>query len=319
MREIITVTGKCLPEEVGFCQFHEHIMVSKGRSYEVNPAICMEDPDKSMQEVLAFQKAGGASIIDAQPGGCSRMAAGLARISEETGVKIICSTGFHKLIFYPETHWIRQAEEEELSAYYKKELTEGVTDESDSRHPADCDCLPIRAGIVKCALDEEGLSPRYRRLFAAAADAARECEKTMLIHVEKGADPKELLTYLLDQGIPAGQMVFCHMDRTADAPGMHEEILRAGAYLEFDTIGRFKYHSDEEEIRIFQRLLDAGFEKQLLFSLDTTRARMKAYDPAGIGLDYILRVFIPKMLSAGITKEQIRLISEENAVRALVG
>ncbi|MBR2562682.1 MAG: hypothetical protein IKE31_11130, partial [Eubacterium sp.] len=62
-----------------------------------------------------------------------------------------------------------------------------------------------------------------------------------------------------------------------------------------------------------------GFGKQLLFSLDTTRARLAAYGPTEIGLDYILRVFLDKMQKAGITKEQIYDISVQNPVRALAG
>ena len=46
---------------------------------------------------------------------------------------------------------------------------------------------------------------------------------------------------------------------------------------------------------------------------------MIAYDPNGVGLDYILRVFIPMMQRSGISKEQITKISNRNAVCALTG
>ena len=96
-------------------------------------------------------------------------------------------------------------------------------------------------------------------------------------------------------------------------------MLESGAFLEFDTIGRFKYHSDEQEIELFRRHIADGFGRQLLFSLDTTRARLSAYGPTEVGLDYIHRVFLGKMRQAGITEEQIRQISAENPRRALAG
>ena len=96
-------------------------------------------------------------------------------------------------------------------------------------------------------------------------------------------------------------------------------ILKEGSYLEFDTIGRFKYHSDEREIEKFMYLLDAGYEDRLLFSLDTTRERLQAYNPDGVGLTYILKTFRTKMLQAGITEAQIEKISNKNCIRALTG
>ena len=97
MKEIITVTGRIAPEELGFCQCHEHIAMSKGISYQINPALCMDDMEKSLEEAKRFHLAGGQSFIEAQPCGANRMALELRRLSEDSGVHIIASTGFHKL------------------------------------------------------------------------------------------------------------------------------------------------------------------------------------------------------------------------------
>ena len=68
---------------------------------------------------------------------------------------------------------------------------------------------------------------------------------------------------------------------------------------------------------MFQTLLDQGYEDQLLFSLDTTRERLKAYNPDGVGLDYILKTFCPAMRNAGISEEQIEKISNKNCINVL--
>ena len=174
-----------------------------------------------------------------------------------------------------------------------------------------------RAGIIKCALDKENLTPQYKKLFQAAVRAAVTCERTMMVHIEQESDPVRLLDFLLREGMDPSHLVFCHMDRAVSDLDIHKQILEQGVFLEFDTIGRFKYHSDEREIEIMQELMGAGFEDQLLFSLDTTRARLRSYEADAVGLDYILRVFIDKMLSAGITRKQIGKISNLNCIRAL--
>lgn len=325
MREIVTVTGTIAPEQIGFCQFHEHLLVSLGESRKVNPAIYMDDIEKSAREAADYRAAGGATLIDAQPGGCSRMAGGLAEISRRTGVHIICSTGFHKLIFYPRDHWIHTASERELAAYFANELRTGIVLPDDGALPNPTQKEPaaqpdaIRAGIVKCALDAENLTPRYRRLFSAAMSAALDCGRTMMVHIERGSDPLALLGFLIDGGMDPRHLVFCHMDRAIPDDGIHREIAARGVFLEYDTIGRYQYHSDEYEAQLMSRMMDAGYEDQLLFSLDTTRLRLRAYTPEAIGLDYILKHFIKTMYDAGITRKQIKKISNENCIRALAG
>ena len=317
MREIVTVTGTITAADIGFCQFHEHLLIRKGRSFEVNPALCMEDIDKSTEEVRAYKAAGGSTLIDAQPGGCGRMADGLEEISKVTGVHIICSTGFHKMVFYAKDHWIFSADEDQIREFFVQELTEGVHNECDKKFSERIGRQ--KAGIIKCALDQENLTPQYEKLFRAAAETAVKTERTMMIHIEKGSNPVMLQQWLMDRGVDPKTMVFCHLDRAVAKPEIYSQILRNGSYLEFDTIGRFKYHSDEQEIEKILRLLNEGYEDQLLFSLDTTRERLRAYDPKGVGLTYILDTFLDKMMQAGITKEQIEKISNKNCIRALTG
>ena len=314
MEKIVTVTGEIPGEELGFCQCHEHILLRKGQSYLVHKALWFDEPEKSRQELLAYRGAGGKSLVEAQPVGCGRMADGLFALSTETGGQIVASTGFHKLVFYPEDHWIYRWSREELAALYVSELTRGMYTDGDDGEPSHR--ISARAGQIKTALDKEGLTERYRRLFLAAADAAKATGAPMMIHVENGVDPRPLLYFLREAGIPGSQMIYCHMDRACSELAWHREIAEAGAYLEYDTIGRFKYHSDERELEIIRELVDAGFGGQLLFSLDTTRERLGAYG-GSISLTYLLETFIPAMKACGISEEAIRMMAEKNSARAL--
>lgn len=317
MREIMSVCGPVEPENLGFCQCHEHLAISPGVSGEKNPVLVIEDEEKSLQEALLLKRNGGGTLVDAQPGGCNRMEDSLRRISQASGVHIIASTGFHKLCFYPENHWIFNKKEEELYHIFLRELTEGMYRGIDTSFcPED---TKIRAGIVKMALDREGLSPRYRRLFLAGAHGAKDTGVPVMVHIEKDSDPEKLFCFLRGEGFWPEHMIFCHMDRAIGELSVHRRLLEEGVYLEYDTIGRFQYHSDEREIEIFRQMLDWGYEDQLLFSLDTTRARLKTYTPEGIGLDYLTACFVPKMLAHGITREQVGKISHHNFVRVFAG
>ncbi len=313
MKEIMTVTGWQKPQALGFCHCHEHLMLSKGTSFARNPVLCMEDLEKSTEEVRRFLAQGGKTILEAQPGGCNRMEGALYQIAKATGANIVASTGFHKLIFYPENHWIRTISEEDFTRFLVHELSEGMYTDIDTEFHTDT--VPYRAGILKTALDTEGLTPVYRRLFTAAARAAKETDVPLMVHIEQGSDPGALLDFLLEQGVSPKRLIFCHMDRSVEEPSYYTKILDKKVMLEFDTIGRFKYHGDEEEVELFVDLIRRGYEDQLLFSLDTTAARLKTYTPDGVGLDYILTTFVPALRAAGVTDAQICKISHDNCVR----
>lgn len=315
MKEIVSVTGTITAQELGFCQCHEHIALRKGTSYEVNPALCIDDMKKSLEELIRYRHFGGNSMIEAQPCGCGRMARELYELSRDSGIRIIASTGFHRLLFYPQVHWIHTLPAYELADIFIRELTQGMYVDGDSSLPS-CQCN-IRAGIIKAAYDSEELSGRYRELFHAAAIASCQTSRVIMIHVEKDTDPRRLQDYLLDLGVAPENLMFCHMDRACRDIGIHKDILKRGSYLEFDTIGRFKYHSDEYEISLFSELIESGYQRQLLYSLDTTRERLRAYNASGVGLDYILNTFNPALLASGITEDVIHMLSTSNPAHLL--
>lgn len=308
--KIMTVNGAISPEALGFCQCHEHLMLKKGISFLQNPDLCIDDLEKSRQEVSRYAEAGGRSLIDAQPGGCCRMEKQLSFLASVTGVNILASTGFHKLCFYPADHWIHNFTEAQMYEFILHELTKGMFYDIDDR-------LPVKyssrlAGIIKCAYDKDGLSPRYLRLFSAAARASVDTGIPLMIHIEPGTSPGNLLRFLFQKGINPRKLLLCHLDRSLLPVDTYIRLLKTGVYLEFDTIGRFRYHDDASEAACICSLVQQGFGSQLLLSLDTTRARLKSYTSDAIGLDYLLTSFLPLLRSYGLSEEQINQMTVSN-------
>jgi phosphotriesterase-related protein len=101
------------------------------------------------------------------------------------------------------------------------------------------------------------------------------------------------------------------VDRDADDYAVHEAVAETEAMLEYDTIGRFKYHDDESERRLILHMLEKGYEKQLLLSLDTTAERLTSYGGA-IGLTYLIRVFLPLLRQQGVPEDVVRTLTVDN-------
>lgn len=311
---IKSVIGDVLANQIDHCQCHEHLFIAKGKSFEVNEVLYMDHVEKTLEELLRYKHAGGHLVVDAQPGGCGRMAEALLEVSKKSKVTVVASTGFHKLIFYAKDHWIHSMSSEDFARMMISEVEEGMFIDSDDGIPSIR--TTAKAGMIKMALDKKGLTADYRRLFDAGIKAYHAVGVPIQCHTELAEQGPVIAEYLISRGVLPEDIIIAHLDRDA---GKMQEILNTasyGVFLSLDTIGRFKYHDDQKEIQLIKTLIDDGYVNQLLIGLDTTRARLKSYNGT-IGLDYILRTFIPLMKDEGIEDETIKKITRINPRYAL--
>lgn len=310
---IVTVKGSITPEEIGFCHSHEHLFIKEGQSVKIDPALVIDSFDKTVQELRLFKEVGGTTIVDAQPVGSGRHSQWLVAASQQTDVNIVASTGFHKLIFYPENHWIHNINYNKLSKLFTDELENGMYIDGEEHWPREQ--IPSKAGIIKTASDFGGVGGAYYRLFKSAANAAMETGAPIMSHTEMGRSALDQIKFYTDFGLQPQQLIICHLDRQMNNLDYLLHVASTGVYLELDTIGRFKYHSDEEEANIIAKLIEKGFENQILLGLDTTRKRLKSYG-GEIGLDYLAQTFLPLLEEHGISNSQIHKMMHENPAKA---
>ena len=289
MKKARTVIGDIDCGQLGWTQCHEHLFIEKGKSFDINQALFMDDYKKTLDEVELYKNAGGHSVVDAQPVGCGRMAEYLERVSVSAGVNIIASTGFHKTIFYNDDSLIYKKSEQDLCELFVNEIENGMYSSIESGFEK----LDCKAGIIKTAVDCEGIYKDgcYEKLFEAAAEASLRTNVSIMCHMEKGADAHEIITFFSDKGIDKDKVILCHLDRTKYDYRYHEDLADTGVFLEYDTIHRLKYHEDDQEAKLIAHMVKKGYEKQLLLSLDTTNKRLKSY-----GAEFRIR-FHPEVIS----------------------
>lgn len=308
---IRTVLGDIDPVFGGNVQCHEHLLIQKGRSFTVNPALWMDDEDASTQELRDYRKAGGGLIVDAQPPFTGRMPEGLRRISKQSGVPIVAVTGFHKRQFYDDSALFMDASVSKLTDLFVSDLETGMVDETG--RPSEG-----RSGVLKGALEAAGIQTDswHERRFLALTEAAMRVGAPVMFHIDPGADLCGLLRFLSEKKINPDRVILCHVDRTHQDPQIHRELLRAGVRLNYDSICRLKYVSHAQELSLISTMCQEGFASRITLSLDTTRARLSAYGGV-IGLTYILKGFCKIMRGAGISEEDIRKMTVENGLNAL--
>lgn len=296
---IQTVQGLISPAQFGFCHSHEHLFLADGQPAKINAALRIDDYQATLSEVEMFRSLGGKAIVDAQPLGSGRMEKELVSVSEQTGTHVVASTGFHKLAFYPENHWIRSYSMEELKEVFIHELTKGMYVGTDSDVPKED--IEQKAGLIKTAIDEERIKDPEKKWFTAAAEASMETGIPIMCHTETVKQGIYLADFYLELGVSPENIIVCHLDRKLDNVEAHKTIAGKGCFVEYDTIGRFKYHDDESEVEMLKQMIDWGLEDSILLGLDTTRQRLKSYG-GEIGLDYLIHHFIPLLYQYRISE-----------------
>jgi phosphotriesterase-related protein len=213
-------------------------------------------------------------------------------------------------MFYQADSFLFTQDEGALFERFLMELQVGVQD-GGSR-------LSVRAGAVKAALGPEGPVGRDESLLRAAARAAAAGDVPLLVHTEAGAGAVKAVALSERMGLAPCRVMVCHADRQADDFRPHDEIAATGAYLEYDTISRFKYHDDASEIRLILHMLERGHRDRLLLSLDTTAARLRHYG-GEIGLTRLIETFLPALARAGVSPADLSVITRQNPARAFAG
>ena len=311
MEFIRSIKGDIEKTQLGICQCHEHLFIAEGPSRAQNAALYMDDFEKSCEEARMYKDAGGQSFIDAQPYRCGRMAQKTIELCEAVGVNAVCCTGFHKTEFHEQPEWAALANEDEITRAFMAEIMQGM-ESSDGTN------IDAKAGLIKCALTSSGAEAdrRYAKLFAAARNAAVETGAPVYVHTDAGSDAISFIQNMQAGGIDGSQIILCHLDRTKYDFGYHTEIAKAGVYLEYDTIHREKYHSNADEIKLINHMIENGCVDKLLLGMDETNMRLKSYG-ASFGMDYILTDFKYQMQDAGIDEDIFTKIMTENAANAL--
>ena len=299
---VITVTGPRDAATLGVVDAHDHLLLDSPGM----PGQGFTDPERSIAEVLEGRASGIGTIVEMTPIGLGRDPAGLRAISQATGVPVIAATGYHRDAHYPPGHWVHDATGETLADRCLADLRAGMhpRDWADPSLPPD----EARAGAIKGGASYHRITRSERRRLEAIAGASAATGAAVLVHSEVGTAAHEIVDLLEASGASADRIALAHLDRNPD-PELHAEVAARGVTLEYDTIGRTKYHPDSVVLDLIERVAAAGHLDRIVLGLDLgSRDYLRAYD-GGPGLRYLMTAFAPRLR---------RRLGEDAAARILV-
>jgi phosphotriesterase-related protein len=306
--QVFTVNGPIAPEELGLTDSHAHVWIIPPKGAPSHfPRL--DQFNEARQELKSFRCAGGSSLIDCQPGGAGRNSLILRRLSVETGVHIIASTGFHIKKYYPEDYWLFSSRPEIVTNFFIKELTEGMMESTEEDRP-------ILAGQIKiaCPADPKNWP---ETLMKTAARAAILTGSAIQVHTERGAGANQILVFFENCGLDPQKLILAHMDKRPDFI-LHKSLIKAGALLEYDTFSRKKYAPENNVWPLIIQLAEHG-----LLSEGVTLANDLAYEHewqafgGEPGLSSLPKLIPPRLKTIGMNEKTITKITGGNIARRL--
>ena len=251
MQHFKTVLGSITEKEIGVVLPHEHIYCYSEYLYQMagNKYLNKEKVFDYAVEYLKTLKEnyGLRTFIDCTPVNIGRDIAMLKRISEATGINIICSTGF----YFTEEVLFNNVPSEVLAEYIVS------------------DAINVNAGIIKCAVENESISPLNEKLLRASAKAQLKLNLPIVMHTNaRNKNGIKALEIILSEGVKPQCVTVSHLSDTEDNEYI-KQFAECGCYIGLDRL----YENTSEEyikskLETITALYEAGYEDKILLSHD---------------------------------------------------
>lgn len=316
MGTVNSVLGPLSGDDLGFTLMHEHVMVCASGLYDSYPDLLGDEREARAVAALERAKAAGIdTIVDATTFDLGRKAQLLHDVARDSGVNIINVTGW----WLDVPRFLTGVGPNQMAREFVRDLTEGFRG------------TDIKAGLLKCAADFEGVTPMLEVMARAVARAHLETGVPIMVHsYPTGQVARRQLKIFKEEGVDLTRVKIDHSNDTTDMEYL-EWILDQGCYLGLDRYpGRLV--SPEMRTTTLKRLIDAGHTERLCVSHDCIclhihkeRAdgslpemhEFQAHNPDQYL--YIHNNVIPQLQEMGTTDEQLHTLFVDNPKRFLCG
>ena len=167
----------------------------------------------------------------------------------------------------------------------------------------------VRPGILKCATDEQGVTPDVELVLRAVARAQRATGVPISTHThavtKRGLEQQDVFE---SEGVDLTRVVIGHSGDTTDLDYL-EEIMRRGSFIGMDRFGIDPILSFDDRVATVATLCERGHADQMVLSHDAAcfidlSPNIRAHLPNSHYL-HISRDVIPALEKHGVSQDQI--------------
>jgi phosphotriesterase-related protein len=257
----------------------------------------LSDEAFMVKELTIAKNEGIGCIVDAGHPDMGRSFDFLKKISQASGLPVVCSAGYYTQPFYPK----------EIATWSENQIFDEVMKQ-------------VKANPTG-ALGEIGswdyISKDERKVFRAMGKVQKETGLGLFTHTGiPGKSALEQLDLLEDAGADPKHIVIGHLGNLVDATAeMHRAVIRRGAFVGIDRVGATGT-SDAALVSMVKGIIDDGYADNLMFSSDLSSSREMKQNGGG-GYSKTWTIWVPKLRAAGVSEAVLHKIMYDNPRRFL--
>lgn len=322
MTPVPTVLGPVDSGDLGRTYMHEHLFVLTADVQQNYPeewgdedARVADDVDK----LRALAAQGVRTIVDPTVVGLGRYVPRVRRVAEQVPeLNVVVATGLYTydsvpFFFHHRGPALTEAFGAEVPDpmvdLFVKDLTEGIAGTG------------VRAGMLKCAIDEPGMTPGVERVMRAVALAHHATGAPITVHTHPASRTGlEARRVLCDEGgVDPARIVLGHSGDTTDCDHLCE-LADAGFLLGMDRFGINLEVSFEQRADTLVEMCRRGYAERMVLSQDAA-CYIDWIEPAVMPLLpqwhylHIGDEVLPYVRERGVTDEQVETMLVGNPRR----
>ena len=310
MAAIQTVLGPVDAASLGKVLMHEHVFVLSTEIQQNFPQEWGEEDARvadAVKRLNALKAAGIDTILDPTAIGLGRYIPRIKRIADQVDLNIIVATGLYTFDVLP--HYFNYRGEEAMTAMFIQDIEQGYADTG------------IKAGVIKCATDEPGVTPAVEQVLRCCARAHRQTGVPITTHTHaatrRGLEQQKIFK---EEGVDLSRVVIGHCGDTEDLDYL-EAIMAEGSFIGMDRFGIDALLTTEKRVNTVAELCKRGYAGQMVLSHDA--ACYMDWIPGELppptmrhwNYLHISKDVLPLLRDKGVTEAQIEQMLVDNPRR----
>ena len=322
MASVHTVTGPVDAGELGLTLIHEHFFSADEMVSVQWPHVRDREDDFGLAATTAgaVKRHGVQTVVDPTAPMLGRDVGALARLSHETGLRLITCTGIYTYGHLPRFLATRSADF--MAQLFIHDIERGIQD------------TEIRAAFIKCAADKAGVTKAVDKVHRAASRASLATGAPIMAHSHPAAQTGlRQVEIFLEEGVAPEKIHIAHTGDTDDLVYI-EQLLSRGVYVGLDRYGLDYLLPTDARNAVVLELLRRGYVERMFLSQDFSApiaAGVDWFPPEAMeqsrasgatrdwSMTFLFDTVIPQLRQGGMSEVEFRTMMEDNPSRWLGG
>jgi phosphotriesterase-related protein len=312
MPSVETVRGPIDTAALGKVYMHEHVFVLSPDVMQNYPDEWGDEDDRvadAVEKLSALAASGVTTIVDPTVIGLGRYIPRIQRVAELVpDLNIVVATGCYT---YQDVPFFFHYRGPALSAAIGMDVPDPMVDMFVGDISHGITDTGVKAGVLKCAIDQQGLTGGVERIMRAVAQTHRQTGCPITVHTHPGSEAGLQVKRVMvdDEGVKPERIVLGHSGDSSDADHL-STLADLGFILGMDRFGIYAETTFEARCDTVVELCRRGYAGQMVLSHDAS-CYIDWIDPNVVAIMeqwhylHIEQEVLPYLREHGVTDEQI--------------